>query len=880
MRYFTPSVIAAKLSVLQIIFPLCLAFACLPESAAAGKIESGTTKCKVGERIKDSDTFGCTTRLPVGPPPGGGHGVPINPSDYGMCGILSLEGTFDNSSVARIIVGGDGYYATEIRWGSSTNKTGELPVLGWTCVRVAEFTGVPPASAMEAWVPPPTTTTTRSRLDDSGNACIWAGVTGGLSKPHQPFSRVEAEFSAGVTYAQAMGATEASLNSYAFCSGFNTKGWGGWIYYYSDLKGGEAGPIVNSRLTPAVSSNDYWCYVDMIQTSGPFKAEFIVPPGSDYVIKVISKGSSMAWNCLPFSQGAWVEAPPSRTAKESTEHVTLKGYIEAPGRTITFHAVDQNTGKLTPLSGKATSAASGSTHTTSSGHSYTLYPWSFDAGVLLSNFWAPQSIANGSDLASSQGHLEIFASAGGKNLYTFSHAALISFKASSEDPATAAAKYADGKSTVLFDQDGVGSGTATSWVNVQGMISKPLSPSYPSVAWSVGSYTVEGGKKIYGLICAPATGGPYPVLIYNHGGFGGIAGVVTSSGWTSPPLLPLATPDGLGQCLDWAKRGWVVAMSSYRGENVNITSASSAFPAPGTPWTSDGNLEFCMGEVTDVMALTDLVVNHAASITVGSTSEIVPLNVNGKVLMYGYSHGGCITYRAVEQGAPVTAFSVIEGFTDLNLNYLNWTSHGQPAWKAALAAGAFTLPTACTSGGGCYFPDANGVMGYNWRSAHYFASRGDLSIQKFKTMPILIFHGDVDMGNPVFFDEAAEIADDIGGTNIFVGTSGVIAPTSYACITGTIGAPIPASTISCPIAFTTVNLKSSCLTPTLISGQLVLPACSAVPLTPPQPHYMVVFHNMDHINGGLAIKATFDTFVMQTFGKQPGCDGLAADPCD
>lgn len=41
-----------------------------------------------------------------------------------------------------------------------------------------------------------------------------------------------------------------------------------------------------------------------------------------------------------------------------------------------------------------------------------------------------------------------------------------------------------------------------------------------------------------------------------------------------------------------------------------------------------------------------------------------------EVFMYGYSHGGCITYRAVEQGAPVTSFAVIEGFSDINLVYL------------------------------------------------------------------------------------------------------------------------------------------------------------------------------------------------------------------
>ena len=118
-----------------------------------------------------------------------------------------------------------------------------------------------------------------------------------------------------------------------------------------------------------------------------------------------------------------------------------------------------------------------------------------------------------------------------------------------------------------------------------------------------------------------------------------------------------------------------------------------------------------MGEVTDVMALTDLLVYHASAITVGSASEKVPINVNGKVLMYGYSHGGCITYRAVEQGAPVTAFSVIEGFTDLRLTYLTGRNAGLTPELAAIVSGAFQ------PGVSFYLPDANGVMGYNWRSA-------------------------------------------------------------------------------------------------------------------------------------------------------------------
>ena len=576
--------------------------------------------------------------------------------------------------------------------------------------------------------------------------------------------------------------------------------------------------------------------------------------------------------CLPLV--ACVAAPSSRTICESSNPVSLVGYTLFPGQTITIQAVDQNTGNLVTR-GTAVSATSGVPSKTPGGTNYALYPWSFDAGVLPANFWSPQSIV--ADLATSQGHLEIFASANGNNFDTFSAAAWKSLALSGEDPVTAGVQYSDGKSTVLFDQSGVGSGPETPWVTVQGMISDPHSPYYSPVAWSVGYYTVEGGKKIYGLICAPTTGGPYPVVIYNHGGTdntngGNITGVVTAAGWTAQPSN---APDGLGQCLDWAKRGWVFATSSYRGEAVQITSSSPEFPS--STWTSDGSVEFCMGEVTDVMALTDLLVNHASSITIGSTSENVPINVNGKVLMYGYSHGGCITYRAVEQGAPVTAFSVIEGFTDLRLTYLTGLNAGLTPELAAIGSGAFQ------PGVSFYLPDTNGVMGYNWRSAHYFASRGDLGIQKFMTMPILILHGDVDTSNPVPLDQAAEISADIGATNIFVGPTGVSPPSSQPCIDGPVGAPLPptltAPNKSCPITFTPMNKGDPCVNGSTPPLELGLCKVLLLPLTPPpgqpqQLHYLVVYHNMNHTNGGLAIKETFNRFAEQNFDRQPGCDGL------
>jgi len=153
-------------------------------------------------------------------------------------------------------------------------------------------------------------------------------------------------------------------------------------------------------------------------------------------------------------------------------------------------------------------------------------------------------------------------------------------------------------------------------------------------------------------------------------------------------------------------------------------------------------------------------------------------------------------------------------------------------------------------------------------------------------MPILIFRGDVDAGNPVFLDEPAEIAADIGATNIFVGPTGMSAPTSEPCIAGTVGAPIPdttlAPTASCPILFIAMDTGDPCVSGSTVP--LELPVCAVVhlPLTPPagqaqQLHYVVVYHNMNHTNGGLAIKNTFDRFAELNFDRKPGCDGLEID---
>jgi hypothetical protein len=130
---------------------------------------------------------------------------------------------------------------------------------------------------------------------------------------------------------------------------------------------------------------------------------------------------------------------------------------------------------------------------------------------------------------------------------------------------------------------------------------------------------------------------------------------------------------------------------------------------------------------------------------------------------------------------------------------------------------------------------------------------------------------------------AAELSADIGATNIFVGPAGVSPPTSQPCIDGPVGAPLPAALTapnkSCPISFKLMDTGDPCF-----NSPPGLGLCKSLPLPvapppgqPEQLHYLVVYHAMNHVNGGLAIKETFNGFVEQNFTRQPGCDGLEID---
>ena len=157
------------------------------------------------------------------------------------------------------------------------------------------------------------------------------------------------------------------------------------------------------------------------------------------------------------------------------------------------------------------------------------------------------------------------------------------------------------------------------------------------------------GLRVFGQVCRPVAAGPHPVMVWNHGGFEGLGGE-----WNG------------GLCADSARRGYVVVESSYRGEDG-----------------SQGAVEVCLGEVSDVLSLLEVALAQ-------------PYADRARVVMWGASHGGCITTRAFQRGAPVHAAVDVFGPSEWTTNYAFWreqVAQGSP-YRDAYASLMSTLERA------------------------------------------------------------------------------------------------------------------------------------------------------------------------------------------
>jgi hypothetical protein len=378
--------------------------------------------------------------------------------------------------------------------------------------------------------------------------------------------------------------------------------------------------------------------------------------------------------------------PASGTEKENTASVGLSGWASGPTVAIDLKARNYDTGALDPI----TSVMSTTYDLFGDG----LYSWSatLTPAQLPRKYWAP-TIVGGNPA----GRLEITGFEGASKLYTFSDAAqdcTIDEMNDGETQPNAGLTCSDGLSTVLFDNTGVG--LAAEAVTSSTIVNKTLD----GVNIKVISYLSQG-HTVYAAICSPLAGAGLPISIYNHGGVGGI---------NVPDAMGNPTSVETTWCVDWAKKGWVFAMSAYRGEPLRVPATWSVAP---TSWTSTGAIETNLGEVNDSMRLL-AIVQAMPSVDVDHT------------LMWGPSHGGGVTLRAIERGARVQAAIATFPATDWVTLYNDCeaTTTGDPTSPEGQFCAFVTAMLQSVTGG----TPGTHAAAYHWRSPTFFAS--DLKLRQ------------------------------------------------------------------------------------------------------------------------------------------------------
>jgi len=232
----------------------------------------------------------------------------------------------------------------------------------------------------------------------------------------------------------------------------------------------------------------------------------------------------------------------------------------------------------------------------------------------------------------------------------------------------------------------------------------------------------SGGLRIFGRVCRPQRTGRYPMLVVAHGGFDGLD-------WND------------NACEQSAANGFVVTESEYRGEG-----------------SSEGRIEVCLGEVDDVLAMTQVAM---------AQSYVDPARVG----IAGGSHGGCITLRALQRGLPARIGASLAGVTD-------WTS-AYRLWQRQIAAGGLDGAVAQT------IVDTlrNATGGSPDEVPDEYARRSPLSHSSAGLPPLLhLTHGADDELVPV--GDACRFAAAVGGVRAYYvlrsGATSVQPPTGCA----------------------------------------------------------------------------------------------------
>jgi dipeptidyl aminopeptidase/acylaminoacyl peptidase len=147
-------------------------------------------------------------------------------------------------------------------------------------------------------------------------------------------------------------------------------------------------------------------------------------------------------------------------------------------------------------------------------------------------------------------------------------------------------------------------------------------------------YTSLDGLPVSGLLFRPPGGdGPWPAVIVNHAGFG------TAGDFSDVALLI-------------RDRGYLVFNPDFRGSGE-----------------SQGSHEGAKGEVDDVIAAVDYLVSRG-------------LVEDGRIGMYGQSHGAAVSMLAAERDPRIRAVVAEAGFYDAADLYYNAANSGDPQLRS------------------------------------------------------------------------------------------------------------------------------------------------------------------------------------------------------
>jgi dienelactone hydrolase len=377
---------------------------------------------------------------------------------------------------------------------------------------------------------------------------------------------------------------------------------------------------------------------------------------------------------------------PSGTSQQSTAAVKLSGATQQPNQRIDFYLRDRRGAEVgtAPTETRLTSVrARTSLREILAGDGLYALSVTIPVSALPASVWIPQAPdgrAQGG-LPRSVGRVEIVGrprGAGQPNLKTFTAAALSCVLAAPNQAAALAC--ADGDSFLVYDNDGVGLDGATpaaaDFVQIAGS-PFALSGEGSGIDLEIGTYEVPGlAAPVNAVVCHPHAQAPAPgrrTIVLNHGGY----------------ALDFGALDA---CVSWARAGWLAALTAYRFEPVSgVIPSVLLWPRPPytypseieRPGTADAS-EVCLGEVTDALRWLDIV-------------RARPDTDDAQILMWGYSHGACITLRSLEQGAKVKAAVAVSAPTNFFAwdTYLtNQNSEIANGFHAALGGTPATLPDA------------------------------------------------------------------------------------------------------------------------------------------------------------------------------------------